>query len=225
MNLSDRLTRSQKRAIRTRRAIMRSAQTLFARNGFNQVTIADVTDLADVALGSFYNYFDNRDHIIDAVLQDTSESQERFHLPVSVQLEDCAEGVIIARFVSTAHRCQLDPVWADLAHQATLIERWPLPEMLDQTRRNLVRLPDSDSLHVEADLNTEYAERLIIAVTAMLFDSSRTSDLETEIRVGLSSLLRALDFTDKATRYWVEAATAIPLDLDALADARDNGDI
>ncbi len=221
MNFGDRLTRSQKRAIRTQRSITRAGQTLFARKGFNQVTIADITDLADVALGSFYNYFDNRLHIIDAVLHDAAESQERFHLPISVRLDDSAEGAIVGRFVSPAHRCQLDPVWADLAHQAVLIERWPIPEMLDQTRRNLMHLPESDSLHVEADLNTEYGERLIVAVTAMLFDTSRTSDLETEVRVGVGSLLRALDFTDKATRYWVEAATAIPLDLDALADARD----
>lgn len=216
----DRLTRAQKRAIRTRNSMLRAAQTLFAERGFVNVTIAHITDMADVALGSFYNHFDNREHIIEAVLADLSLSQERFHASVARRFEPGPETAIVSRYVSTAQRCQLDPLWADLSEQATLIKRWPMPAMVDEVHHALSQLPDSESMAPDAQLDAEYAARLIVAVVRMLFDRERTNDLETETRVGLSSLLRALEFTDKATRHWVEAATAVPLDLESLADSR-----
>lgn len=216
----ERMNRSQRRAVRTRNSMLRSAVTLFAEHGFSNVTIAHITDLADVALGSFYNHFENRDDVINAVLDDASVSQERFHATIERRFEPGPEAVIVSRYVSTAHRCQLDPVWADLAEQATLIERWPMPAMVDPIHRALVNLPDSSSVNPEAEIDVDYSERLITAVIRMLFDRERTNDLETEIRVGLTALMRALDFSDKSTRYWTEAATSIPLDLEALANSR-----
>lgn len=49
---------------RTRAKLIDATARLIGANGADAVTIADITDAAGVAKGTFYNYFDDRDQII-----------------------------------------------------------------------------------------------------------------------------------------------------------------
>ena len=40
--------------------ILDAAAAVFAQKGFHQATIRDIAELADVADGTIYNYFDNK---------------------------------------------------------------------------------------------------------------------------------------------------------------------
>jgi AcrR family transcriptional regulator len=44
--------------------IFRAAITLFAHNGMDNVTIEQIADQADVAKGSFFNYFENKEAVL-----------------------------------------------------------------------------------------------------------------------------------------------------------------
>ena len=49
---------------------MKANSTGSNRNWFDATSVAEIADAADVAIGSFYNYFDTKDELLAALLQD-----------------------------------------------------------------------------------------------------------------------------------------------------------
>ncbi|MEM8924131.1 MAG: TetR/AcrR family transcriptional regulator [Actinomycetota bacterium] len=81
-------TRGFKKKERTRRLLLTAAVEEIALTG-EAFTVLDVTKRADVSNGTFYNYFDDRDALIDAVIAevltsftDTSAERVTFDDPV-----------------------------------------------------------------------------------------------------------------------------------------------
>ena len=65
------LSRRERKKDETRHRIFRAAIDLFREKGFEQTTVDDITEKADVAKGTFFNYFRRK----DAVLAYLSESR------------------------------------------------------------------------------------------------------------------------------------------------------
>jgi AcrR family transcriptional regulator len=87
--------------------------------------INEITDEADVGFGSFYNHFDAKDAIVEAVLSEAIAAQGDAVDALTRHLDDPAEVVCVAHshFVNLARD---DPEWAwllirlDVSHQALL---------------------------------------------------------------------------------------------------------
>jgi AcrR family transcriptional regulator len=56
--------RRQRRSAELRERLFRAALDLFARKGFVETTVEDITNAADVGKGTFFNYFPSKDHIL-----------------------------------------------------------------------------------------------------------------------------------------------------------------
>src|SRR6202050_4013881 len=56
--------RRERRSVETRERLFRAALDLFARKGFTETTVEDITQAADVGKGTFFNYFPSKDHIL-----------------------------------------------------------------------------------------------------------------------------------------------------------------
>jgi AcrR family transcriptional regulator len=56
--------RRERRTVETRERLFRAALDLFARKGFTETTVEDITEAADVGKGTFFNYFPSKDHIL-----------------------------------------------------------------------------------------------------------------------------------------------------------------
>ena len=56
------------------RKLLDAAAGEFGEHGFHEASISSITRRAGVALGSFYTYFDSKDAIFRALVQDMSES-------------------------------------------------------------------------------------------------------------------------------------------------------
>lgn len=56
--------RRERRTRETRERLFRAALDLFARKGFTETTVGDITEAADVGKGTFFNYFPSKDHIL-----------------------------------------------------------------------------------------------------------------------------------------------------------------
>jgi len=61
--------RRQRRAAETRMKIFRSALVLIAERGLPNVTVEAITEAADVGKGTFFNYFETKDHVLGVMAQ------------------------------------------------------------------------------------------------------------------------------------------------------------
>lgn len=66
MSSSPRLSpsRRSRRSADIRERLFRSAVDLFAQKGFDETTVEDITNAADLGKGTFFNYFPSKDHIL-----------------------------------------------------------------------------------------------------------------------------------------------------------------
>lgn len=75
----DRKRPRTERGRKTMRAILDAAAREFGEKGFHDASITGITQRAGVALGSFYTYFDSKDAVFRALVQDMSD-QVREHV-------------------------------------------------------------------------------------------------------------------------------------------------
>jgi AcrR family transcriptional regulator len=103
-------TRGARRRAQTRARLLGAARELFARHGVEATRINEITELADVGFGSFYNHFSDKDEIVEAVLRDSTETQGAAVEALTSGFSDPAEVVAVAHrhFVRLARE---DPTW------------------------------------------------------------------------------------------------------------------
>jgi len=61
-------SRHSRRRERHRARLVAAAREVMARKGLEGATIQEITDAADLALGTFYNYFDSKEAVMEAVV-------------------------------------------------------------------------------------------------------------------------------------------------------------
>lgn len=68
-----RLSRRERRKQEVERRIREAARTLFLRKGYEQTTVEEIAERADVAKGTFFNYFPRKDSLLEAIAEDVVE--------------------------------------------------------------------------------------------------------------------------------------------------------
>ena len=64
-------TRSERRALRTRNRLLSAALSLFSKNGLDATTIEEITERADLGKGTFYRYFQNKEEVVLALVEES----------------------------------------------------------------------------------------------------------------------------------------------------------
>lgn len=83
-------TRVDRRRARTRAALISAAQVLLAEDRTN-VSILEITQAADVGLGSFYNHFESKDDLFQAALYQVLDAHGALMDRVTAGIDDPAE--------------------------------------------------------------------------------------------------------------------------------------
>jgi AcrR family transcriptional regulator len=98
-------TRGSRRRARTRQKLTDAARTLISEKGVAGLRISEITERADVALGSFYNHFESKEELVEAVVAETIVALTEAIVARMEQLDDPAEGVSYANreFVRLAY--------------------------------------------------------------------------------------------------------------------------
>lgn len=82
--------RSQRRKERTRAALIRAAQGLIAAGRLN-APVLEITQAADVGMGSFYNHFASKEELFEAAVTDVLDAHGALLDELTVGLDDPAE--------------------------------------------------------------------------------------------------------------------------------------
>jgi AcrR family transcriptional regulator len=117
--------RHARRREQTRAKLVQAARALFARQGVDTTRINEITDAADVGFGSFYNHFDSKEAIVEAVLADTVAAHGAAVAAITAQLQDPAEVIAAAhRYFVRLARTGPELAWLlvrlDVSHNVVL---------------------------------------------------------------------------------------------------------
>jgi AcrR family transcriptional regulator len=84
------LSRTERKRHRTRKALIDATRKLAYRGGQEKISVQDITEEADVGLGTFYNYFEHKQAIFEAVLDDIQEMYDMQLEKFSANIKDPA---------------------------------------------------------------------------------------------------------------------------------------
>lgn len=140
-------SRLDRRKARTRAALIGAAQTLIA-DGRPNAPILEITKLADIGLGSFYNHFETREALFAAAVEDALETHGAVLDQLTSDLADAAEAFATSfRITGRLHR--LEPALSKvvIASGPTLItsESGLIPRM----RRDLVAASEAGRFEID----------------------------------------------------------------------------
>lgn len=194
--------RHARRRERTRSKLIDAARALFARKGVDNTRINEITDAADVGFGSFYNHFESKEAIVEAVLAETIAAQGAAIDTITSALEDPAE------IIAAAHRhfvrlARTDPDWAwllirmDVSHDIVLQALGPFAV------RDLRRGIKSGRLHVSDERVALVASGgALLAVMRAVLDGRAPKDADIHHADGVLRLfgLTAIEAAEVARR-------------------------
>lgn len=191
--------RRERRAAETRLKLFRCALKLFAERGFQNVTVEDITESADVGKGTFFNYFASKDHVLSVIaeiqlgkVRKALEAAEAGKQPIRSVLRDLFVNVSeepgrspeLARALVTAF---LSTTIRDLLIRNMLDGRRMLSKVLrlGQQRGEVARKvkPDQVALHFQ---------RLFMG-TMLLWSLHGQEKLQTAAEAGFEQFWRSID--------------------------------
>lgn len=106
--MTERVTgdRSARRKARTRAALLRAAQAVIAAGNTN-VPILELTQAADVGMGSFYNHFESKEQLYQAAVEDALDRYGALLDELTADLDDPAAAFAQSfRLSGRLHRLQ-----------------------------------------------------------------------------------------------------------------------
>ena len=102
--------RGARRKRRTRSKLMRAAMQLMAEKGVEGVAINDITEAADVGFGTFYNHFESKAAIYQALVEEVFESFGVALQQIVESIDDPAE-ILSASIRCTLRKASTDREW------------------------------------------------------------------------------------------------------------------
>ena len=198
MSESDRLARKRQK---TQRALLDAARELVYERGHDRVAISDITERADVGLGTFYNYFESKPAIFEAVLDDI---QARFREQLGCVRQPLKDPALIVshtlRFC--LHQAQTYDEWNSFLKYSGLSGDYMLAQDEQQCLEDLARGAAAGRFKLE---DVEFARTLILGimrqVTAEIAEGRRDmSAIEEATRY----ILRMLGMPDLVAKALVQ---------------------
>ena len=139
------LSRRERKKAERRERIFNAAIEVFAEKGFRNATIKDIAEVADVGEGTIYSYFDSKDDLLMAILDELSEIKLRNIFAAEALDADYADWTY-KQILENMERFRGAPTQMYLA---------ALPELLSnpQLRENFYGALQSTFEHAEQHMN------------------------------------------------------------------------
>ncbi|MGD8967362.1 MAG: TetR/AcrR family transcriptional regulator [Anaerolineae bacterium] len=100
-------SRRERKKLETRQRLMEVALQLFGEHGYEATTVKDITSVADVAKGTFFNYFETKEAILPAIAARRLEQLEELLTPAQGAPDSAVARIKLAlRLVAESPLCQ-----------------------------------------------------------------------------------------------------------------------
>jgi AcrR family transcriptional regulator len=172
--MEESLSRRERKKLETRSALMEAALSLFREKGYDQTTVEEITEQADVAKATFFNYFPSKQALVGELVAWRTEQ-----LHETLQVEQGATDSPMAQFKGLFHR-----------FHGEILKDWPLfqqgmaaqlgpprppckrgPRRLTGILADLIRSAQACG-EVRADVEPEWVGHLILMAYLSRFGAS-----------------------------------------------------
>lgn len=187
------VNRVQRRKLRTRSALIRAAQRFIAEGKLN-APILDITQAADVGMGSFYNHFGSKEELFDAAVADALDNLGALLDGFTGGMSDPAEAFAASfRVTGRLLRYRPDEAALLLANGGSLIlsDRGLSPRAL----RDIAAAIECGRFTIDdAELGLAMAGGMLVGLTTLLRERPER-DTDATVDEVTQKLLRALGMT------------------------------
>ena len=186
--------RLDRRKAKTRAALIRAAQTLIAQ-GRTNVPILEITQTADVGMGSFYNHFETKEQLYEAAYEAVLDAYGQMLDHVTADIDDPAE-VFASSFRLTGRLHRREP-------ELSRVLLNNIPRLLSaddglapRARRDITAAVDAGRFDVaDVDIAVTIAAGALLALGQLLHDQpdrdvEQTTDQMTEDLLRMFGLSR-----------------------------------
>ena len=166
MIMDNPLSRRERKKQDTRQRLLETALRLFREQGYDATTVEQIAEAADVAKGTFFNYFETKEAILPALAEWRMQQIEKVLSP-----EYGAPASPVARIklalCLVAEDPLVDPLLAQRLFAAVMLQRQHQPQEDTHPHRALTQLL-ADQVHqaqsageIRADLDSAYLGSVI----------------------------------------------------------------
>ncbi len=126
----DEQKRGTRRRARTRAELLAAARQVFAQYGFHDASIAEITQVADVGVGTFYLHFRDKDEVFNILLEEVmGEIRENVRNAVYQHMDEPAIPIVIRTLFQQAFK-QRDLIQLALTIQFTRTRAFQAKEQI-----------------------------------------------------------------------------------------------
>jgi AcrR family transcriptional regulator len=131
------LSRTERKRQRTHQALIDATRKLAGSSGLENVSVQEITELADVGLGTFYNYFQHKEAVFDAVLAELQRDFDEHLEKLRTNLKDPAMRIAaILKF--TLEQAMLNEEWYLFCKHSTTMRGEILHQQQEQFEADLL---------------------------------------------------------------------------------------
>jgi len=190
--------RLDRRKARTRAALIRAAQSFIAEGKLN-VPILEITQAADIGLGSFYNHFESREQLFQVAVEDAVEVHADLLDHVTADIDDPA--VVFAHsFRLTGRLHRLEPALSKVVLNSGLSLLGADMGLAPRARRDIARAVKAGRFTVQdLDLTMAVIVGAALSLGQLLHDQPERDDATATDQI-TEDLLRMLGLTAAQAR-------------------------
>lgn len=172
--MKETLSRRERKKRETRLALLEAALILLREKGYDQTTVEEITEQADVAKATFFNYFPSKQALASELL---AWRMEQLH--ESLQMEQDATVSPMSQFKGLLHRIHGEILKDWSLFQQGMTAQWGQPRPPCKPDRQRLTAPFSDLVRraqacgeVRADVEPEWVAHLIFMAFLSRFGAS-----------------------------------------------------
>ena len=174
--------RLDRRKARTRAALIRAAQTLIAEGRAN-APILEITQVADVGMGSFYNHFETKAQLFEAAVEAVMDAYGQLLDNVTADIDDPAE-VFARSFRLTGRLHRREPELSGVLLNNVLRLLNDDDGLASRVRQDIAAAVDAGQFDVEdLDVAVTMTAAALLALGRLFDDDRGRDDEETTDRV------------------------------------------